>query len=55
MNTMCTHNSPNITQAPKSKEFRELLCVPDNKVLIDVDATALELVTMGHYLGKFDD
>ena len=51
----CTHHSPNITQAPKSKEFRELLCVPDNKVLLDVDAGALELVTMGHYLGKFDD
>ncbi|RUT50960.1 DNA polymerase [Campylobacter fetus] len=45
----------NITQAPKSKEFRELLCVPDGKVLIDVDAGSLELVTLGHYLGKFDD
>ena len=51
----CSHNSPNISQAPKSKEFRELLCVPDNKVLIDVDASQLELVTLGHYLGKFDD
>lgn len=51
----CTHNSPNITQAPKTKEFRELLCVPEGKVLIDVDADALELVAMGHYLGKFDD
>lgn len=51
----CTHNSPNITQAPKSKEFRELLTVPDDKVLIDVDAGALELVTLGHYLGQFDN
>lgn len=52
---MCTHNSPNITQLPKTKEFRELLTVPDGKVLIDVDAGALELVTLGHYLGKFDN
>lgn len=52
---MCTHNSPNITQLPKTREFRELLTVPDDKVLIDVDAGALELVTLGHYLGKFDN
>lgn len=37
----CTHNSPNITQVPRSKEFRELLCTPKNKCLIDVDANAL--------------
>ena len=36
----CTHSLPNITQLPKTKEFRELLTVPDNKVLIDVDAGA---------------
>lgn len=51
----CTHSNPNLSQAPKDKRFRELLCVPDDKVLIDVDAGALELVTLGHYLGKFDD
>lgn len=51
----CTHNSPNITQLPKTREFRELLTVPDDKVLIDVDANQLELVTLGHYLGQFDN
>ncbi|PPB54633.1 DNA polymerase [Campylobacter hyointestinalis] len=50
-----THTSPNITQLSKDKEFRELLCVPDGKVLIDVDASALELATLGYYLAPFDD
>lgn len=50
-----THNSPNITQVPKSKGFRELFCVPDDKLLVDIDADALELVMLGHYLGEFDD
>ena len=27
-----THNKPNITQCPKTKEFRELLCASPNKV-----------------------
>lgn len=50
-----THNSPNITQLSKDKEFRELLCVPENRLLVDVDANALELVMLGHYLGKYDN
>lgn len=37
----CTHSHPNITQLSKAKEFRELLCVPDNKLLLDVDADSL--------------
>lgn len=49
-----THSKPNITQLSKDLEFRELLCVPDGKVLVDVDADALELVMLGHYLGKYD-
>ena len=41
-NTMrCTHSNPNITQISKDKEFRELMCVPEGKLLVDVDADAL--------------
>ena len=50
-----SHSGPNITQLPKSQEFRELLCAAPGKVLIDVDADALELVMLGHYLGPYDD
>ena len=42
-----SHSKPNITQIPKAKEFRQLMTVPDGKVLIDVDADQLELVMMG--------
>lgn len=38
---MMTHNSPNITQISKDKEFRELMCVPEGKLLVDVDSDAL--------------
>jgi len=34
----------NITQVPKDPEFRKLLCVPKDKLLVDVDADALILV-----------
>lgn len=50
-----SHSKPNITQVPKGKDFRELMAVPDGKVLIDVDADALELVMLGHYLGPYDE
>lgn len=33
----------NITQVPKDPEFRKLLCVPEGKLLVDVDADALSL------------
>lgn len=49
------NSSPNITQIPKSKEFRELMRAAPGKVLIDVDADALELVMLGHYLGPYDN
>lgn len=52
---MCTHSNPNLTQVPKDKDFRELLCVPEDKLLIDVDADALELVMLGHYLAPYDN
>ena len=52
---MMTHSNPNITQLSKDKEFRELMSVPEGKLLVDVDASALELVMMGHYLGKYDN
>ena len=50
-----THNKPNITQCPKTKEFRELLCSAPGKVFIDVDADQLELVMLGHFLGPYDN
>lgn len=50
-----THNSPNISQLSKDQEFRELLCVPNGKLMVDIDADQLEYVMLGHYLGEFDD
>lgn len=50
----CTHSKPNITQLSKEQAFRELMAVPKGKLLLDVDADALELVTLGHYLSKYD-
>ena len=50
-----THNSPNMTQLSKDQFMRELICVPEGKLFVDVDASALELVMLGHYLGKYDD
>jgi hypothetical protein len=49
------NSKPNITQIPKTEEFRKLLTVPRGKVLIDIDADALELVMLGHYLGPYDN
>lgn len=50
-----THSLPNVTQLPRDPEFRKLLCVPKDKLLVDVDADALELVMLGHYLGPYDN
>ena len=50
-----THSTPNITQFPKTAEFRTLLQSTPGMDFIDVDADQLELVMMGHYLGPYDD
>ena len=50
-----THNSPNMTQLSKDQFMRELLCVPEGKLFVDVDANSLEAVMLGHYLSKYDD
>lgn len=50
-----THSLPNITQVPKTKEFRQLLQSSPGLDFIDVDADQLELVMMGHYLGPYDN
>lgn len=50
-----THNSPNMTQLSKDQFMRELICVPEGKLFVDVDASALELVMLGHYLSKYDN
>lgn len=50
-----SHYSPNVSQLSKDREFRELITVPKGKLLVSVDANALELVMMGHYLGKYDN
>lgn len=50
-----THSLPNVTQLPRDPEFRKLLCVPKDKLLVDVDADSLELVMLGHYLGSYDN
>lgn len=52
---MMTHTSPNITQLTKDPEIRKTICVPKGKIFVDVDADALELVMMGHYLGPYDN
>lgn len=50
-----THSAPNITQTPKSKEFRELHRSTPGMTFIDVDADQLELVMLGHFLGPYDN
>lgn len=50
-----THKSPNITQLSGDKEFRELISVPSDKLMVDIDADQLEYVMLGHYLGEFDN
>lgn len=48
-----SHTSPNLTQVPKTKEFRSCFNHPPNKKLIGIDADALELMVLGYWLEKF--
>lgn len=48
-----SHSRPNLTQVPKTKEFRELFVAPKGKKLIGIDADALELMMLGYWLEKF--
>jgi DNA polymerase-1 len=50
-----THYSPNLAQipavsAPYGKECRSLFVVPPGKVMVGVDASALELCMLAHYM-----
>nr|DAR34907.1 MAG TPA: DNA POLYMERASE [Caudoviricetes sp.] len=49
-----THSKPNVSQAPRDPEFRKLISVPSDKLFVDVDAEALELCILGHYLAPYD-
>lgn len=42
-----------MTQIPKDRSFRECFTSPKDKVLIGIDADALELMLFGYYLEKF--
>lgn len=48
-----SHSRPNITQVPKTPEFRGLFKAPKGKKLIGIDADALELMMLGYWLEKF--
>ncbi|HIH2213129.1 TPA: DNA polymerase [Campylobacter coli] len=48
-----THTAINMTQIPKSREFRECFTIPKGKVLIGIDVDSLELAMFGYYLEKF--
>ena len=48
-----SHTSPNLTQVPKTLEFRELFTHPPNRKLIGLDFDAAELVIFGYWLEKF--
>lgn len=48
-----THNSPNMTQVPKTLEFRQAFTHPKDKCLIGIDADQLELMMLGYYLELF--
>lgn len=48
-----THNSPNMTQIPKTLEFRQSFTHSPNKCLIGIDADQLELMMLGYYLELF--
>lgn len=54
-----THNNPNVSQVPAvrlpyGKECRELWTVPEGYLLVDADASQLELRCLAHYLAKWD-
>lgn len=44
-----THNSPNMTQLSKDQFMRELICVPEGKLFVDVDASALKASALKTY------
>ena len=48
-----SHTSPNLTQVPKTLEFRGLFVNPPNKKLIGIDADQLELMILGYWLEQF--
>lgn len=48
-----SHSKPNLTQVPKTLEFRSLFKAPKGKKLIGIDADALELMMLGYWLEKF--
>lgn len=48
-----THRNPNMTQLVKDKDFRSLYRIDKPYCLIGIDADALELMMLGHYLVPF--
>jgi len=53
------HIAPNLAQVPQprspyGKEFRALFIAPEGMVLVDADASGLELRMLAHYLAKYD-
>jgi DNA polymerase I-like protein with 3'-5' exonuclease and polymerase domains len=55
-----SHNSPNLGQVPRkgteySLECRELFIVPEDKVLVGIDASGLELRCLAHYMAPYDN
>lgn len=54
----CAHRDPNLAQVPAhskyGKECRSLFCAPEGYVEIGIDAAALELRCLAHYLHRYD-
>ena len=55
-----THSHPNLAQVPAvytpyGKDCRELFCAAENKVLVGVDLSGLELRMLAHYMAKYDN
>ena len=55
----CSHSRPNVAQvpavyAPYGKECRGLFVAGEDKVLVGVDASGLELRCLAHYLARYD-
>ena len=53
------HYKPNLAQVPSvraylGKECRELFTCPDDKILVGVDMSGLELRCLSHYLARYD-
>lgn len=49
-----THRQPNITQLSKDPDCRKLICVPEDKLFVGADGSAIELAILGHYLAPYD-